>query len=118
MNLIPIRRAAGGGVTLEDGTKVAVPADMPVPEAGALLGIRPEDLSENGAGDTRFELEVEAVEALGAESFIYGQVGGGKQGLVMRAAGKRRHPPGARISASAPATSLHLFDLVSGQRRA
>jgi sn-glycerol 3-phosphate transport system ATP-binding protein len=118
MNLLPVRRLDGGDVALADGIRIVVPEGFPVPERGALLGVRPEHLTEDGDHGARFDVSVEAVEALGAESFIYGQIGGGQHSLILRASGKLRHPPGARLTVSAAPENLHLFDNEAGHRLA
>src|SRR6202012_5679101 len=93
-----------------------------VPEAG-ILGIRPEDfVIANEAGNgIAFDLTVEAIERVGAETFIYGAR---QRGAPAVAANPGELPPGevivripgavapgigARIQAGAPRQKLHLF---------
>ena len=99
-------------------------------EAG-LLGIRPEDFeisSESVAGGIALDLTVEAIERVGAETFIYG---GRKNGAQIMAADPGELPPadvivripgaiapaiGERIRAIAPREKLHLFS-ADGRKR-
>ena len=78
MNLMPLR---------SDELKSQLAGDTRVNEAG-ILGIRPEDFvitNETVPGGVALGLTVEAIERVGAETFIYGtQAAGG--------AGRRRHP--------------------------
>src|SRR5437879_11547812 len=65
MNLMPLR---------SDELKSQLAGDNRLGEAG-ILGIRPEDFvisSENAAGGVALGLTVEAIERVGAETFIYG----------------------------------------------
>jgi sn-glycerol 3-phosphate transport system ATP-binding protein len=102
-------------------------------EAG-ILGIRPEDLSiAPGAGSTggfALDLTVDAIERVGAETFVYGarkrQDGkpavSAKPGelppgeVIVRIPGQVAPAIGERITASAPRTKLHLFS-ADGRRR-
>ncbi len=99
-------------------------------EAG-LLGIRPEDFeisSETVAGGIALDLTVEAIERVGAETFIYG---GRKNGAQVMAADPGELPPadvivripgaiapaiGEPIRAVAPREKLHLFS-ADGRKR-
>ena len=88
-----------------------------MPPGGALLGVRPEDLEEGAAlsdGGIAFEITVDAVEALGAESFVYGKVG--DRTLVLRSSGHIERPIGSAIRVAAKANHLHFFDKASGRR--
>ena len=81
-----------------------------------MLGVRPENLEIAGAG---LELEVDVVEELGADAFVYGRatVQGTEQTIVARA--DWRNPPakGEKVHLNpADADSLHLFGVESGAR--
>jgi sn-glycerol 3-phosphate transport system ATP-binding protein len=96
-----------------------------------LLGIRPEDFeisSEPVPGGIALDLTVEAIERVGAETFIYG---GRKNGAQVMAADPGELPPadvivripgaiapaiGAPIRAVAPREKLHLFS-ADGRKR-
>ena len=90
--------------------------------AGALLGVRPEDLraADGGPpeGGLAATLAVTAVEPVGAETFCYGHLDGSRAELIVRLGGKSVPAPGERLSVVADRAQLHLFDKASGQRRA
>jgi sn-glycerol 3-phosphate transport system ATP-binding protein len=120
MNLIPLRDS---GIRLEGAGG----------DAG-ILGIRPEDfhLSDGVApdGGIAVELTVEAIEKVGAETYVYGvrnQEGemptvSAKPGelppgeIVVRIPGQSGPAIGERIRAAAPREKLHLFS-VDGRTR-
>jgi sn-glycerol 3-phosphate transport system ATP-binding protein len=110
MNLMPLRDAGGFQATASDG----------------ILGVRPEDLVISGdapAGGLALELTVEAIERVGAETYVYGlrsQPGdaptvSAKPGelppgeVIVRLPGTSAPAIGHRIRATAPREKLHLF---------
>jgi sn-glycerol 3-phosphate transport system ATP-binding protein len=99
-------------------------------EAG-ILGIRPEDFvisSETPAGGIALDLTVEALERVGAETFIYGTRQHQTQGVaanpgelppgevIVRIPGAVAPAIGERIRAVAPREKLHLFS-ADGRKR-
>ncbi|WP_407177696.1 sn-glycerol-3-phosphate import ATP-binding protein UgpC [Bradyrhizobium sp. STM 3562] len=120
MNLIGLREA---GITLAGAGS----------EAG-ILGIRPEDLQMvDGAvpdGGVAFELTVEAIERVGAETYVYGlraeQAGGAAVStrpgelppgeILVRIPGQSGPAIGERIRAAAVREKLHLFS-TDGRKR-
>jgi sn-glycerol 3-phosphate transport system ATP-binding protein len=60
------------------------------------------------------EITVAAVEAVGAETYVYGQLPAGKE-IVLRLA-DRAPDVGSRLTVAAPRERLHLFDLERGRR--
>ncbi len=93
---------------------------LPIPPAGAHLGIRPEHLVvANGgapAGGIRLDIAVDAVEAVGAETYVYGRLGGAGPAVTCREAGKVMIAPGTTRAFAAARKDLHVFDLATGQR--
>ena len=78
MNLMPLR---------SDELKSQLAGDIRINEAG-ILGIRPEDFvitNDTVSGGVALGLTVEAIERVGAETFIYGT-------QAARSSGRRRHP--------------------------
>jgi sn-glycerol 3-phosphate transport system ATP-binding protein len=122
MNLLPVTRRNGSYMTAEgpDGGQ----AGKGSPAAGALrgphtdgkdavtLGFRPEDAdvalgSEAPADALSLAAEVEAVEPVGAESFLYCAAAGSR--IVVRVHGRALARPGDRLRVIAPAARLHWF---------
>ncbi|MDF1631252.1 sn-glycerol-3-phosphate ABC transporter ATP-binding protein UgpC [Mycoplana sp. MJR14] len=104
MNLLPLRSGhLEGAVTLP-----------PVPASAATLGFRPEDceIRNDGAdavadGALRLLAEVEGVEPVGAESFVYCRVGGER--MVVRVPGRVEIKPGDQLRTYARQEKLHFF---------
>jgi sn-glycerol 3-phosphate transport system ATP-binding protein len=114
MNLLPLRSGE---------IRSQFEGDRTTSEAG-ILGIRPEDFVISGdgvAGGVALDLTVEAIEHVGAETFVYGARQHEAEGV---AANPGELPPGAvivriqgavapaigeRIRAVAPREKLHLF---------
>ncbi|QCI65343.1 sn-glycerol-3-phosphate import ATP-binding protein UgpC [Phreatobacter stygius] len=116
MNLIKVAQGPNGPVLagVTGGKGLAVPA------GGALLGIRPEHLTlvtgpvpDDAVGLT---FPVSAVEAVGAETFVYGPLDGNGLEIIARLPGKALLAPGTPVSVMATADHLHLFDPDSGKR--
>jgi sn-glycerol 3-phosphate transport system ATP-binding protein len=115
MNMIALDPAAGlpagiGGLET-----------LPPPPGGAHLGIRPEHLAlatEGGVppGGIRLDLAVGAVEAVGAETYVHGRLGGTGPAITCREPGKVMIPAGTTRAFTAVRRDLHLFDLKTGQR--
>jgi len=105
MNLL--RLSAAEARTLVDG-------GLAVPDAGAILGVRPEHLELASSGDgpragLALDLAVAAVEQVGPESFVYGTPDAGQGEIIVRLPGRAGPAPGERIRAVAPRDRLHLF---------
>ena len=107
--------------------------DFHVPARDGILGIRPEDLvisSDTPAGGLALNLTVEAIERVGAETYVYGIRS--RQGeaptvsarpgelppgeVIVRVPGAIGPAIGERIRASAPRDKLHLFSADGRQR--
>jgi len=105
-------------------------SQLPASEAG-ILGIRPEDFvitNENVAGGVALGLTVEAIEKVGAETFVYGSRQNVAQGVaanpgdlppgevIVRVPGAVGPAIGERIRAVAARDKLHLFS-ADGRKR-
>ena len=91
-----------------------------IPPEGAIIGIRPEDMSLTAAGVSAADgvalpLTVSAVERVGPESFVYGTLDRGDN-IIVRLPGTDAPPPGERAIAAAPRAKLHVFS-ADGSRR-
>ncbi|THD66153.1 MAG: sn-glycerol-3-phosphate import ATP-binding protein UgpC [Bradyrhizobium sp.] len=122
MNLLPLR---------SDEIKSQFAGVSRVTGDAGLLGIRPEDFvisSDGVAGGIALGLTVEAIERVGAETFIYGSRQHEGQGIaanpgelppgevIVRIPGAIAPAIGERIRAIAPREKLHLFS-ADGRKR-
>jgi sn-glycerol 3-phosphate transport system ATP-binding protein len=123
MNLMPLRADEIKSQFSGDNRAAA--------SAGGILGIRPEDFvisTETIAGGIALDLTVEAIERVGAETFIYGTRQHEVQGVaanpgelppgevIVRIPGAIAPAIGERIRAIAPREKLHLFSADGRQR--
>ena len=121
MNLMPLR---------SDELKSQLAGDSRITEAG-ILGLRPEDFAisnEPVAGGVALGLTVEAIERVGAETFVYGTRQNETQAVaanpgelppgevIVRIPGAVAPAIGERIKAVAPRQNLHLFSADGRQR--
>jgi sn-glycerol 3-phosphate transport system ATP-binding protein len=117
MNLMPLQ---------SDELKTQLPAS-----AAGILGIRPEDFvitKESVSGGVALDLTVEAIEKVGAETFVYGSRQNVAQGvaanpgdlppgeIIVRVPGAVGPAIGERIRAVAARDKLHLFS-ADGRKR-
>ena len=90
----------------------------PDAKPGVITGIRPEHLDITPQG---WELQVEAVEMLGAERLVYGRwahgVGNGEELVIIRTEESHAVPAlGATLHVTPRAHKLHYFDAATGRR--
>jgi multiple sugar transport system ATP-binding protein len=106
MNFVP--------VTIEDGTKAkanAFEVDLPRPVnvKSAMLGIRPEALTEHPReGSSAVEMKVDVVEVLGSDQFLYGSAG--SDVLTARVEPSLSVKSGDLVKLGLDRRHLHLFD--------
>ena len=105
MNLLPIAGEPPVGLRL--GRR---------PQGAFTLGVRPEDLSDGEGDGLSVELLVTAFEAVGADTYVYGAIGGTGPEWIFRVPGHRAVAVGERLRIGAPEARLHRFDAGSGQR--
>jgi sn-glycerol 3-phosphate transport system ATP-binding protein len=110
MNLLQGRPSQGRDGFLPEGAALALPAAVPTQQE-CVLGVRPEHLQLGRPGMT---VEVEMVEALGADLLVHARCGG--QALVIRAPADAEVAAGQRISVGCDAAALHWFERDSGKR--
>ncbi|MBO4120915.1 sn-glycerol-3-phosphate import ATP-binding protein UgpC [Cupriavidus gilardii] len=128
MNLIPVvRNEAGQGTVPSDApmrvlgpdgqpseaTLGHLPMGLHLPQQ-ALLGLRPEHLEPCAAHEAIAHIDVRVVEALGADSFAYGTLGG--QQVVVRLDSHMPVRAGEKLPVTASSDHLHFFDHASGKR--
>ncbi|AHD10435.1 ABC transporter ATP-binding protein [Phaeobacter gallaeciensis] len=114
MNLIPGTVIATGPrttVRLTTGEEVA--ADIPTTEEDQGLavnvGVRPEDLVEEGTGGALIDSRVDIVEALGEVTVLYIAAGEGKDPLIAKLPGIHKGLRGSSVRLYADPAKLHLF---------
>jgi multiple sugar transport system ATP-binding protein len=114
---VVVSDAGGLALKLTDGTAVALPQTPASAKTGAkvTLGIRPEHI-ETLAPPDGVSMEVEVVEPTGAETHLYGKIGGSTWCVTTRQ--RSTIEPGQRVALRLPAGHIHLFDTESGRRLA
>ncbi|GHD11212.1 sn-glycerol-3-phosphate import ATP-binding protein UgpC [Tianweitania populi] len=112
MNLLgTVTGGKGAPLTVADLSDLG----LSVPPGTTTVGIRPEDIEQGDhAGEgLKTRLTVEAVEPVGAESFLHGTANTHR--LVVRVPGRSIAEPGAVLPIFAPRAKLHFFD-ANGKR--
>jgi sn-glycerol 3-phosphate transport system ATP-binding protein len=102
MNLISIGKSGAVG-------DASVRVGMAVPNGAVTLGFRPEDATVGGTNGAGLALSamVDAVEPVGAESFLYSTAAG--RPVIVRVTGRGTSAPGDRIDVSITPEKLHFF---------
>jgi len=118
MNFLEVtaERAAGGGWSVAgSGISVEASGDSWSIENGQslVLGIRPNHINVCSEREADFELQVESVEHLGAESHIAGRIGS-REPLTVHLEGQTPVRAGSRISGRLERDGIHLFDRETG----
>ncbi len=125
MNLLPVRLGGEGSVLAGDGFELPVPEGARSVLGGQdgrrlVVGIRPERVSETGAGGSsasgagRLSAEVALAEPLGSEVVVHARHG--SQTLIAKLGPERIPAVGSRIELELDLTALHLFDAASEAR--
>ena len=109
MNLLPVTMG-DKGFSFADGSAVTAATGH---ANAATFGFRPEDAdvafgADIPKGALSLPAEVEAVEPVGAESFLYCAAAGSR--IVVRVAGRALAKPGDKLNVVAKAEKLHWFD--------
>jgi multiple sugar transport system ATP-binding protein len=118
MNLL--KTSVGGGKAQLGKLSIDIPASA---GTSVIIGIRPEGFVSSSEG---FAVNVEVVEELGADAFVYGQPADsnisfaqatedGAQ-IIVRWDPKTPPKPGDTITVSADPSAIHLFNAESGER--
>jgi multiple sugar transport system ATP-binding protein len=104
MNFVPVG-IVGGTTAKASGFEVELPHPVAVREA--ILGIRPEALTEQPR-DGSVEMKVDVVEILGSDQYLYGKVG--SDSLTARVEPNLKVEAGDMIRLGLDRRHLHLFD--------
>jgi len=80
-----------------------------------VVGVRPEDLEVSADG---LPIEVDVVEELGADAYVYGRtvLGDGEHPIIARVDGRRPPAKGEVLHVTPRPGHVHLFDAASGER--
>jgi sn-glycerol 3-phosphate transport system ATP-binding protein len=115
MNMLPAKRTTDGkAIELPGGAKLNLA--QPLPGSGdILIGIRPEHVSIAAAGGGVFQMNVDLVEALGADTLVHGRIGGDVS-LTIRLPGTTRVTAGQRLALAVEPNDFHLYDSSTSQR--
>ncbi len=105
----------GLALALADGARIPLTHALAPPGAKVTLGVRPEHI-ETGATQGGIAMDVEVTEPTGAETHLYGKVGGSPWCVTTRQ--RASIEPGQRVTLRLPAEHMHLFDTESGRRLA
>jgi multiple sugar transport system ATP-binding protein len=118
MNLL-VAPVSGGKAKL-GGLDVDVPASA---GASVIVGIRPEGFTPSSKG---FDIQVEVVEELGADAFVYGKpvdssvkfANASDEGAQVIVRWDPKNPPkaGQTVTVSAKGDVVHLFNVADGSR--
>jgi len=105
----------GGKLFVNGASGLTMPVE--VADGSVTAGIRPEHLAVANGDSAAFELTVQAVEPLGADTLIHGALEDG-QSLTVRLSGTPPFREGGRVHLGLAAENLHLFHSDSGRRLA
>ena len=116
MNIFEVPVVDGG---IKFGSHVSpVPRDT-LAQGGSTvtMGVRPEDFTISSDNDG-LEVEVQVVEELGADAYIYGTTkgAGGDAAIIARTDGRKPPEKGAKVYLVPKPEHVHLFDAESGLR--
>jgi multiple sugar transport system ATP-binding protein len=115
MNLLDLT-VIDGGVQLGDTVWPVERSLLSGAGGKVTVGMRPEDLQITEHG---LAVEVDVVEELGADAYIYGHllgIGDDRLDIIARTDGRRPPEKGATIHFAPKADHVHLFDTENGQR--
>jgi multiple sugar transport system ATP-binding protein len=105
MNFIPV--TVSDKTATASGFSIELPVAPPVEQA--VLGIRPEDLTDvPHEGFPHVDVRVDVVEILGSDQFLYGKVGG--DDVIARVNPQLKVMVGDRVKLNVNPRRLHLFD--------
>ncbi|MDT0277117.1 ABC transporter ATP-binding protein [Blastococcus goldschmidtiae] len=115
MNLFTLPVTDGGVLFGDVVHPVARDVLGPAEDSQVVVGVRPEDLEVAGHG---LPIEVDVVEELGADAYVYGRtrLGDGEHEITARVDGRRPPARGEVLTVTPRQGHVHLFDLASGNR--
>jgi sn-glycerol 3-phosphate transport system ATP-binding protein len=117
MNIIPMELAPEGNAVKIPGGPM-LPLAARVGNAGertVMVGMRPEHITLAGGEAGIFQMPVELVEVLGADTLVHGPLDGGNQ-LTIRLPGSMSVGRGDKLNLTIRPENLHIFDRATGLR--
>jgi len=116
MNLFQADVTDGG---IKFGTSVTPVEREVLANAGGkvIVGVRPEDVAISKTGDG-LEVEVDVVEELGADGYLYGhtELDGQRVDIIARVDGRNHPDAGEKVIVTPVPKHVHAFDAESGNR--
>jgi len=113
MNFVSGRLNGRGGFVSDDGAMAVSPQTAPASQAAKVVcGFRPEHVELDP--DSPLRLQVTLTEPTGAETHVFGRLGGAEVIAVLR--DRVAFSEGAEIGVSVPGHRLHIFDADSTSR--
>ncbi|MGH3562335.1 MAG: TOBE domain-containing protein, partial [Mycobacterium sp.] len=118
MNLFTLP-VVDGSVSLGD---CVIPVGCEIAAAGheVVVGVRPEHFQVGGDGGEGVEFEVDFVEELGADAYLYGRItvfdNAAQQSVIARVAGSNPARRGSRLRLRPDGGHLHFFTTGDGRR--
>lgn len=116
MNLMPAKLAEGR--VRFAGQEFAVATGGAAAGGDIVFGIRPEDLRIAAAGEAGIVAEVDLVEELGADGYLYAHLeeNGERREIVVRVDGRHHPSAGDTVTLVPDMTHAHLFDAATSER--
>ncbi|KUF08082.1 ABC transporter ATP-binding protein [Leucobacter sp. G161] len=114
MNLFPTTLTAEG---VKFGSLTVPVAAVGAATNAVTVGIRPEDLVVATAGEPGVSVQIDLVEELGADGYLYGHTTDGEAAQIVARVDGRNHPKAGETVTLVPNPKhMHVFDAVSGER--
>ena len=107
-------RVSGSDLVTGSGERVPLPPGMASEGEAVTLGVRPNGLHRAGAGEWSLSAEVQSVEQLGGESYVYALLPDGTA-MTLHAPGQTDIAPGDTVALTAAPEAMHLFDTETGR---
>jgi len=118
MNIIPMElHPEGNAVKMPGGTSLTLPSyPSNARDREVLVGMRPEHIAvTQGSGQNVFQIRVEFIEALGADTLVHGLLDRERR-VTVRLPGDLRVAEGDLINLRIGPEKIHLFDPQTGHR--
>ena len=107
-----------GGVAFSTATVPVERGVLAQAGSGVTIGVRPEDIEVSTDPSAGFAAQVDLVEELGADGYLYGhtELAGTRTDFVVRVDGRTHPAKGDMVYLTPKPDHLHIFDETSGER--